>query len=198
MASDLIDFSGNLQNTGFSVAISDSDVLTDTTTWTVANIFNATLIPDPQGCPGDQTSAFDSCQMALDKHAIYVSFNVFPANGQYSSTLFVIQKKSLLHPGPVVATGFHAAIGYNGPGEGILEPVLNFDEDACFGYVIATNSFFYGLLDLYRVIDPGSTSPMLSPVLTLTVPTTSEPETNPQVPILIFWVMCMGSLDYCK
>lgn len=179
------DNAGSTFPNGLSIAVSDSGTLSNATTWTVVNIFNNSVIPDSIGCGGDQNQFFDYAPMAIDQNAIYVSFNVFfQASDLFTSnTVFVIQKESLLQDGPVFTTAFYDVTGYPGSllptnpirqATSTLTPVDNFDVNPEFGYLIGQSPTQFGALVLYRVNNPGSTSPTLSSDIPLDVPTTGS------------------------
>ena len=179
---DLFAASGNNADGGMVIGISDSGNIDDNTQWTIVNIYGANALPDATGCPGDQNNDYDSCRCEVDKNAIYIAFDIFNEAAPFfpftSSSAFVIQKESLINEGPAVITTFRDVIGFPGDSHPYrdatynLTPVLNLDEDAPFGYYIAQDPQFWGKLVLFRVINPGSTAPTLSPGLPLDVPQT--------------------------
>lgn len=175
-------------NFGFSLAISDSGVLTDDTKWTVVNIFNADVIPDANGCPGDQDTFYDFPNMGIDKDAVYVGMAIFGASedlqavaeedGPYNSaSLFVFQKSSLLSDGPAVINVFRDVLGSvpvdDYSAHTTIQPAMNFDSDSKYGYVIGTNPYMFGSLVFFRVLDPGSESPSITPLMPIDVLTTA-------------------------
>lgn len=180
-----LDAGGSGFPNGLSIAVSDSGTLSNATTWTVVNIFNNSVIPDSIGCGGDQNQAFDYAPMAIDQNALYISFNLLFNNSDLftSNTVFVIQKESLLKDGPVFITAFHDVTGFPGtllPTNPVraatvtLTPVDNFDTNPEFGYFIGQNPSEFGSLLVYRVNNPGSTSPTLSSATEITVPDTGS------------------------
>lgn len=179
------DYYGDFLNLGFAIAVSDSDELSDTTAWTVFTVFNAAVIPDSNGCPGDQNTEIDFPNLAIDDNAAYLSYSIYSSNGgSLTTSLFVFQKESLLGDGPVVATAFRDVVGYIGDqspirGEFVLQPAMNFDKKPEFGYVVLNNPTMFGSLSFFRVIDPGSTSPSLSPMISIDVLTTGCAIANP-------------------
>ena len=170
-----------MANNGFSIAVSDSGILTKQTKWKVINIFSVN-IPDSNGCPGSQMSFIDYPQVGIDKHALYITLlSIYPANGSASQTAsaFVVQKESLLKDGPAVITTFPVFPGFPPmPQNGRTMPADNFDEDPKYGYMISPMPFdgtkqILGQLLLYRISNPGSKHPTLSPGIPLVVPNTS-------------------------
>ncbi len=171
----------NKLNNGFSIWVSDSGILSNASKFTVVNIYNATLVPDQNGCAGDQNLFFDFPSLGMDVNALYTSFNMYDASGNYlTTTAFVIQKSSLLTDGPVYVTVFRDVVGVIGkqdPFRGaasVLTPAINFDPNPQFGYYLATDPLLYGKLNVYRVINPGTKNPTLSPATGINVLTTSS------------------------
>ena len=168
---------------GFTVGISDnSGIINANTTWTIVNIFDATLLPNIIGCPSDQTNAIDYTRVSVDQNAIYVAVNWFAiSNFNFSSSsAYVIQKQSLINGGPAVITAFPdlvrfpgSPVPYRDAGSTVMT-VDNFDTNPTFGYLIGQDPSFFGRLVLWRIINPGSTSPTISAGLTLDVPATGS------------------------
>ena len=178
--------------TGFSIAVSDSGKLSENTKWTVINIFDAGLIKDSNGCPGDNPSLADYDTLGIDKHALYIGMSMFPyasENGLSKPSAYVIQKESLLKDGPAVITAFRDFGIPPATSSGLPAPlspssltitiqgVVNFDNDPEFGYFITSSTFnntvvINGQLNIWRVINPGSSKPLLSNTLSVTVPNT--------------------------
>lgn len=176
------DFRGNLTNNGVCLAISEGSVITPFSQWTkVLNINNLTVIRDPQGCPGDQNTIHDFPSMAIDKHAVYIGWNIFDAKQNFLTlTLNVIQKESLFK-GPAVITAFRDIIGFPGDSypirnaQGTLQPAMNFDcDDQKYGYLISTDPAMFGSLLFWRIEHPGSEKPRLSEVIPIDVLTTGS------------------------
>jgi hypothetical protein len=179
------DSNGNAYPNGFSIAVSDSGQITNATTWTVVNVFNTSVLPNEIGCGGDQNQFLDYGVMAIDQHALYISFNLFFEGTELftSNSILVIQKESLLQDGPAFISAFYDVSGYPGsllPTNPIREatssltPVDNFDSDPEFGYIIGQSTTEFGSLVMYRVSNPGTTSPTLSLPIFIDVPTTGS------------------------
>ena len=174
-----------LHNTGVIFGVSDSGTVNENTTWTIVKVFNANEVPDSIGCPGDQTpdgTFYDYCRASVDKNAYYFAFNIFDhgaTGGLFvSCSAFVVNKQSINNGGPVQVTVFRDVVGYP-PVENnwrdasaTLMPVLNLDDNPEFGYFITQDPLLFGRLVLYRVINPGSANPTLSPGIPIDVPTT--------------------------
>lgn len=175
------DFQSNAIS-GFSLAVSDSGVISNNTTWTVVNIFDQSIIPDSIGCSGDQNLFLDFDTLGIDDNALYVGGNMFdvndPAGPWIASSVFVIQKESLLNDGPVYITAFRDITGFTGwvtpfrDSSSTLQPATNFDENPTFGYVIAQDPTMFGKLNLYRIANAGTTTPSISAQIPLDVLTT--------------------------
>lgn len=170
---------------GFSIAVSDSGVLSESTMWKVVNIYVAGNVPDSQGCPGDQGSGpngvnFDYPSLGIDKHALYIAADQFYNFGSsVYQTAYVVQKESLLGDGPAIATAFR---GISGPHFNIPSPAVqgvdNFDDNPEFGYFVSTALPNLGELYLWRVINPGSTKPSLTPLIPVYVINTGDAAPN--------------------
>ena len=116
--------------------------------------------------------------LGIDKNAIYIGGNLFNLAGTaFLGTIgLVVQKTSIMGSGPMVSTKF--TLG--GASSGIYTPqgVDNlYDLTATEGYFIGVDAGTYGILDLVRVLNPGSGSPSVSAAVTITVPTTYAPGT---------------------
>lgn len=173
------DGNGSGLNNGFTIAVSDSGILSPSTKWTTLTVFDNTVLPDANGCPGDQDLFWDYPSLGIDDHAIYTSADMFDVNGNYLTTsLFVIQKSSLLTDGPVNITVFRDVVGFIGQPDlresgSVITGVTNFDSNPEFGYYIAPDPFLFGKLNLYRVINPGTRTPTLSTAIDINVMATS-------------------------
>ena len=190
---------------GFCIAVSDSGRLSNATKWTVVNIFDQTILPDSIGCGGDQNSLIDFPTLGIDQNALYIGVTMFDNDsGLFSSnTLFVVQKASLLANGPAFITTFRDVVGF--PGDTVpfrdasstFQGVDNFDSNAQFGYFIGQDPTMWGRLILFRVINPGTTSPTLSPAIPIDVPTTGSGEYFPakQIPFSGNLFGDLGKLD---
>ena len=105
---------------------------------------------------------------------------MFSSAGAYLWTsAFVIRKSSVTGGGPIVVTGFTNLTGGTS-GAGPYAPMGVDNDNACAteGYFIGTDNAVYGLLQVRRVSTPGGT-PTLSGNLSLTVPNTYFPNTQP-------------------
>lgn len=178
-----IDDKGLGINNGISIAVSDTGTLSNSTKWSVVNIFNNTVLPDSTGCPGDQGTYLDFPTLGIDANALYIGFDIKGAGGigYISNSVLVVQKSSLLAQGPAVITAFRDVIVPQYPGDAfpfrsanVIQGVDNFDANPTFGYLIGNDPLHYGLLNLYRVSNPGGTSPTLTGPISFTVPNTGS------------------------
>ena len=151
---------------GFTIAVSDSGVLSDETVWTVFSWFDSDVAPDKNNCPSNQGYFNDYPCMGIDQNAIYVCFSNFSIDlGTWlSNSLYVIQKKSLYErTGPVLITAFpditRAADGsFVGSQDdyrtnSTVFPVDNYDPDPDYGYALCTDPVYFGRLQLFRILD---------------------------------------------
>src|SRR5205814_275947 len=118
---------------------------------------------------------YDFPCLGIDQNAIYVGCSIFSnASGRWANnSLFVIQKSSLYNSHvPVNITAFrdvtnvpgqfgfpNRAAGYRSPAT--LFPLDNFDANPEFGYAICQVLNEWSALQLYRIVNAGSTTPSL-------------------------------------
>lgn len=150
------------------IAFSDSDVITKCTEWTVFKFPQDEIQP-----AGDIGLLADYDATGIDQHALYIGADMFDASGNFiNATAYVFQKSSLLTASTeadVVATAFrNLTPGGNGP----FKPhgVDNFDPNPEFGYIVGMDNNQLGTMDVYRIINPGSTTPTISPLIQVTIP----------------------------
>jgi hypothetical protein len=151
----------------FYLALSKNSVIKETSEW-MPYFLEGDLIPDPNGQGGDTgRQGFDS-GMGFDKFAYYLGKHVDFFNVSNQKTLYVMQKQSLVKGGTPVATAFR---NLRNEGEDITlpNPVINFEQDSKFGYVTSYQRTLnlgpateWSQLALFRVVDPGSTTPTIS------------------------------------
>lgn len=175
---------------GFYLAVSDTDIITPCTTWKLLFIPNATEILDENGCTGDKGLFFDFPGLGYDKHALYVSANMYYTDAQgsgglASNTVFVIQKSSLFNSDSPVINVFRNVFGYGVQTENTLTEaptvscIDNFD-DSEFGYFAANFPLIYGSLALFRVVDPASDTPSLVGPIFIDTPIAATAFLQPQ------------------
>lgn len=201
----LVFFTGDIEtgfygNTGFTLAVSDSGIISDKTIWTVFTVYDSTTIPDSNGCPGDINAGgvlFDYPCLGIDEHAIYVANRVFlNIDGDPSNSLFVIPKKTLYNSdGPVLVTAFRDITNLNGtlvteiPRSVTVFPLDNLDKNPTYGYAICQATGFFGKLQLFRIVNPGSNCPSLAGPFSINVLQTyvdADPNSNAPFPTLLY------------
>lgn len=150
------------QGPGFSnhliIAMSDGPVIERESRWTFFTLQINQVNPAV-----DFDEFFDFEGLGIDKHALYLGYlSEGNTTGSYDTAALIIQKKSLLDGGPVVATDFRGLLTSNGTD--FPRGVDNFDECAEHGFFSATfvESFEICDIAIYRVNNPGSTHPTLS------------------------------------
>ena len=163
-------------NNFLCLAVSDGPVITPSTKWRILQIPH-NQIPDSNGQSGDNDTIMDFPSMGIDRHAVYIGVDIFggPPIG-VDATAYVIQKESLLDEStPLVITAFRHLLDTNAfTGPFAPTGIDNFDPDSEFGYFIGTDAFSFGLLQLIRVINPGSDNPTISQTIPIVVPATSN------------------------
>ena len=143
------------------LAISDSDVITPCTQWTMSSfVVDATRNTEINEIPS----------MGIDSHAIYIGINLWNLHtGAFvGSNAYVIPKNANLFAGtPDVST--FANVGT--PLGGMYQPtgVDNFDNNPTYGYFVGVDTVSLSTLIIQRVINPGTT-PTLAPQVTMTIP----------------------------
>lgn len=141
-------------------AVSDSGVITGSTTWRFFSI----------NMGGDVF--LDYPTLGIDANALYVGGATF--SNTNSSRVIVIRKSSILGSGPIVSTFFNNLINSSGEGMFVPQGVDNVDSTATTGYFIGVDNLRFGSLVMRRVSDPGGT-PTLSGNIRFTVPATQYP-----------------------
>ena len=178
----LMSCEGINQNTGqvatLVLAVSDTGIISKTTVWRFYTFTNAQVIPQirPLG-----TGDLDYQQLAVDKNAVYISADTFDQNGNFTGSSVVVIKKSSIGTSSLVAKVFYGILRTSA----FVAPVDNFDTSPTFGYLV--NSFndqypssnIYNKFYFYRIINPGSTNPTLSPLISITVPNYTDPANAP-------------------
>lgn len=154
-------------------AVSNEPIIKKTTKWTFFFI---------QTDPGQ---FFDQPTLGIDANALYIGGVPFTGgNGdkkikiglkegsgdQLNSTVYVIQKKSILSTGPIVYHKF--------PNLSDAEDYQGVDNDianSTDGYFISASRNTFGVLLIRKVFNPGSNNPTISPTFILNVPNTQSP-----------------------
>lgn len=138
-------------------------------------VFDALGSPPGGGYTG---GFFDYPTLGVDANALYIGGRMFTTGGSYlGASLFVVRKSSLTGGGPIVTTAFHL-IGNTTTGVYTPQGVDNDNPAATEGYFIAVDQGVFSQLDIHRITTPGGT-PVASALITLTVPTTVFPQSQP-------------------
>lgn len=117
----------------------------------------------------------DYCTLGIDAAALYIGGVPFNSSGAYAPSLqvvLVVNKASLLAGGPVVFT----ALPISGATMKVPQGVDNFDVPitTTYGYFVGVSGSSKGLLTLARILNPGGT-PTISTPVAITVPQTALP-----------------------
>lgn len=124
---------------------------------------------------GDSGEFLDYDSLGVDAKALYIGGNMFAATGGsfITTSVFVVNKASILNGGPIVVTAFRDLLS-SGDGPDSPRGVDNFDPSSNEGYVIGSSSAAFGRLILRRISNPGGT-PSISDNIAVTVNTTAFP-----------------------
>ena len=131
--------------------------------------------------PNSDTGCFaDYDTLGVDANAVYIGVNLF-CSKYVGSTGFVIQKASVLGAGPIVVTPFRQIATQSG---GCYTPqgVDNDDPAAAYGFFVGVDSGYYGLLNVYRIGNPGGSTPTISSRYQITTPSMYGPLPVPYSP----------------
>ncbi len=159
-------------NNRLLVAVSNTATITGSTTWSF--FFVQTGLVTHTNCLADYPTP------GIDANGIYVGVNQFCGTSLGTATyagsdLFVIQKSSVTSGGSIHATKF-TSIGPFTP-----QGVDNSDPTATEGYVIGTSNTSWSQLDLFRVSNPGTSSPSLSSAVHISTANHGIPITQPHM-----------------
>ncbi len=149
------------------LAISDSSTITDETSFTFFSF--------PEFNPTGQFA--DYPQLGVDANAIYIGVNTFGSlSGSFTGTsLYVIQKSSVIGAGPMQVTGFRTVSSAGGSGPDSPQPATDMDPAASAGYVVGPDNLTLNKMDIVRVNNPGSVSPTLTTGLSISLPSIAPP-----------------------
>ena len=143
------------------IAVSNNAFITPSTAWSLYQ-FQQDLVT-PVG--NDAGLLCDFPNAGVDVNAVYIGCDMFSATNYFGSSLFVVNKGSVLSGGPIVVTVFRdlmgAVVNPTGPGPNTPMGVMNFDPTATDGYFIGEDNQATGKLDLVRITDPGGTPSMI-------------------------------------
>ncbi len=151
------------------LAISDSSTITDETSFTFFRFRESAPF-------GSQTRFADYPQLGVDANAIYIGVNDFTAiNGSFAGTsLYVIQKSSVIGPGPMHVNGFRTVTSGTAAGPDSPQPATNMDPASTTGYVVGPDNLVLNKMDVIKVNNPGSATPSVSSS-SINLPSTAQP-----------------------
>jgi hypothetical protein len=156
------------------LAVSDGAIITSSTAWSLYQFQQDLVIP----VGNDAGLLCDFPNAGVDASAVYVGCDMFDPVNYYGSTLFVVNKASIIAGGPIVVTVFRDLMGTvanpTGPGPNSPKGVIDFDPAATVGYFIGEDNQATGTLDLVRINDPGGT-PVMMPFAPITTATFQLP-----------------------
>jgi hypothetical protein len=159
----------NATTSALHFVVSDSAIITPQTQWAFYEVPLSTLNPAAAGV--------DYNQPAYDQNAWYNGLGTFDGSGHFlGSTLTVVSQSSILagNPNITVFPGLFPEV-VNIVQEGFACPATNFDANPEFGYFLwliydTPNSISGTRIQFYRILDAGSNTPTLGPLVTITVP----------------------------
>lgn len=175
---DFVDFNLPVGPT-ITMAFSDGPVITPSTVWTTY-VFPAEVIIPPSFLPAG-TGFPDSPQLSSDQNAVYISIDIFSIlDGDFHGVSLVVMPQSIFKPAQPFQ-GYSVFVPLFGispqfpVGLAFAPTANNFDPNPQFGYMITANIIPFSTeisnsFEMYRIINPGSSSPSLSPIITLTSP----------------------------
>lgn len=152
------------------LAVSDAasgGTISGSTVWTFFKV---------QADPG--TNFCDYPSLGIDVNALYFGCNMFSSAGSFVGTNgYVVQKTSVQAAGPMVVTMFANLAAGTGAGPESPRGVDNFDPTATSGYFVGPDNATFSTIMFRRVTNPGSLTPTISANISVTVPTTTTPNT---------------------
>ena len=148
------------------LGVSNSSEITNNTVWTFYTFIVSQI---PPAVPSRPFLIADFPHMGIDNEAIYIGYDEFDsADPSYlNCTALVIQKSSVLNDGPAVINAFRDL--FINDGTALSTGVNNFVSNPQNGFIIGFNFFTFANLNLYRISNPGSTNPTISPVELLSI-----------------------------
>ncbi|MEO6612125.1 MAG: T9SS type A sorting domain-containing protein [Chitinophagaceae bacterium] len=162
------------------IAVSSGPTVTSAASFTFFFFVYDAIGSPPVSPAGYIGGFFDYPTLGIDANALYIGGNMFNSAGTtyFGATLFVVRKSSVTGAGPIVTTAFHL-IGTGTAGIYTGQGVDNDDPSATAGYFVGVDAGIFSQLDIHRIATPGGT-PVASSLITLTVPTTTSPQLQPQ------------------
>jgi len=162
------DFNGGPFSLQFIV--NDGSSITPFTTWTKYTIPNSQINPNGGG------GTIDFQQPAFDQNAWYNAVGTFDSSGNFiGSSLTVVSNSSILAGTPNITVFPGLMNNLNNLQEGFACPATNFDPNPEFGYLACLvfqgpNYFVGNQIQIQRILNAGSNTPTLGPVVTVTLP----------------------------
>ena len=152
------------------LAVSNSSTITDETSFTFFSF--AEFSPSGQFA--------DYPQLGVDANAIYIGVNRFGSlSGSFTGTsLYVIQKSSVIGAGPIHVTGFQTVSSPAASGPDSPQPATNMDPGAATGYVVGPDNLILNRMDVVKVNNPGTATPTISSS-SVSLPSTAQPLSVP-------------------
>lgn len=142
----------------YLLAVSSSGVITASTTWTIHQWLNTRTVG---GVVGAASCFGDYPTLGVDEDALYIGVNQFCGadidNITFeSSSAYVVRKSAL--PGALVVSQFDALMtATNATGPYTPQGVDNVDGNTNMGYFIGVDGGIFGMLQMRRISNPGST-----------------------------------------
>jgi uncharacterized repeat protein (TIGR01451 family) len=124
----------------------------------------------------DPTNPVADLSLGVDVHALYFGANMYSSTGSFLGTKgYVVQKSSVLAPGPMAVTSFDLVSDGTSAGPLTAQGVDNYDAGATEGYFVGVDNLTFSTIMFRRVSNPGSATPSISANIAVTVPTTTFP-----------------------
>jgi hypothetical protein len=157
-------------NNHVMLAVSNSSTITDQTSFTFYAFQQSVPLP------GHPSLFADYPQLGVDANGIYVGVNNFQSlSGSFRGTsLYVIQKSSVIGGGPIVVNGFRTVSSALAAGPDSPQPATNMDPAATAGFVVGPDNLVLNQMDLVKVNNPGTATPTLSSS-SIALPATAQP-----------------------
>ena len=159
-------------------------IAVQTTPGTITGTSSFTFYQFDQGSgggSGDTSNVCDSPRIGVDNNALYIGCNMLTTAGVFNRvTVYVVRKSSIIPaPGTLVVTAFRdISNGTTGPGPFAPVGVDDDEGQVSQGYFVGVDIASPTLLQVRKVDHPGRT-PVLSGNLSLTVPATTIPISQP-------------------
>lgn len=154
------------------LAVCQDCVITDCSLWDIYRIPGGFL------APGYTNPALDYPLIAFDTEAVYVDINVLDPTASFflGASIMVFQKETLFKGDPLVTifSGVNLNPSDSSDVPGFIQPCINFDPHPEYAYFIHRSLSFgtniYSDLYLARILNPGSSQPILLAPVAIQVP----------------------------